>query len=195
MKITDISLKDLTFGRPSSGFMGGQFVSIQGPIVFQTPRMDSGGTYVWVPHGAPDSAGKRYWYLSVTDPMFDDFIQGLETRIIEEAIRESESWFGSSYEPDVIRSWFTGSLFGEHPRRMRFMVPGNRVDFFDEHNNSLTYEDLPKSGSVAAIVTLEGIWFRNRTFGIGYKLNQVKYYPEDPTKKAPPSYAFLDDES
>ena len=193
MRITDIDVNAMAFGQPTTGFMGGQFVGIRGPIVFQTPRMNSGWTYVWVPHGAPESAGKKYWYMSITDPTFDDFITRIENRVLQEAFLESESWFGGSFEPDVIRSWFTGSLFGEEPKSMRFLAQ-SRVDFFDAQNSILTFEDLPRSGQhpVAAIVTLEGIWFRNRAFGLAYKLNQVKYYPE--TTRHIQESAFLDDD-
>jgi len=188
LKITDISLGELSFGRPSPGYMGGQFVSIPGNIVFQTPKMETGGTYEW----GTGASTKKYWYLLITDPVVDDFFRRLEERVLEEAIRESVTWFGGTYEPDVIESWFTRCLYGEDPRRLRFLVPSRGIDFFDAQNAMLAYEDLPMSGPVAAIVTLEGIWFRNRSFGIGLKLNQVKYYPND--EPPPKMFAFLEDD-
>lgn len=184
VRIDQIDAKTLEFDRPSTGSFGaGQFIKLKSKIVLQTPRVETLGCYAWQLDAS--SPARQYFVFRCPDNMIE-WMRALETHVLEEASRQSKEWFGTVVDPSVIASWFVPSI---KEASMRLSIPFRgdecQVAFFDAKKNPVEFDQVPVNSLASVILELDGLWFRNKRFGLSWKLSQVKHYD------ASQRYSFL----
>jgi len=175
VRIDQIDAKTLEFLPPTVGSFGaGQFVRLKTKIVVQTPRVETIGCYAWQMDAS--SPAKQYFVFRCPDKMIE-WTRAIEARVLEEASSRSKEWFGTVVDPSVIASWFVPSI---KEANMRLNIPFRgeecQVAFFDAKKNPVEFDQVPANSLASVILELDGLWFRNKRFGMSWKLSQVKHY-------------------
>tara|TARA_Y100000389_G_scaffold195238_1_gene226365 strand:+ start:9190 stop:9909 length:720 start_codon:yes stop_codon:yes gene_type:complete len=140
---------------------------------------------------------------------FYDGIKQIEDKIIQEAMKNSLSWFKKkSITEDVVRTLFcssiaysidkeTGEITNKYPptfkAKIRFWENEFKCIVFDHNKEKIegdftTY--LGKGQNVSAIIKNGGLWFSGGKFGCTWNVEQLKV--DKPQTLI--GYAFLDDE-
>lgn len=175
VRIDQIDPTKLEFEKPCTGSFGsGQFVRLSDKIVVQTPRVETVGCYAWQLDAS--NPPKQYFVFRCPDKMIE-WVSSIEAKVLEEASAKSKEWFGNSVDPSVIASWFVPSI---KEANMRLSIPFRggecQVPFFDARKNPVEYDQVPANSLASVILELDGVWFRNKRFGMSWKLGQVKHY-------------------
>jgi hypothetical protein len=175
VRIDQIDPTSLVFEKPTPGSFGaGQFVRLKTRAVVQTPRVETVGCYAWQLDAT--SQAKQYFVFRCPDKMIE-WVQAIEQRLLEEAKSRSKEWFGTIVDPSVIASWFVPSI---KEANMRLSIPFRgeecQVAFFDAKKNPVEFDQVPVNSLASVILELDGAWFRNKRFGLSWKLSQVKHY-------------------
>ena len=175
VRIDQIDPSKLEFEKPGTGSFGaGQFIRLSSKIVVQTPRVETVGCYAWQLDAT--SPAKQYFVFRCPDKMIE-WVSSIETRVLEEAEKRSKEWFGTVVDPSVIASWLVPSI---KEANMRLSIPFRgdecQVSFFDAKKNPVEYDQVPVNSLASVILELDGLWFRNKRFGLSWKLFQVKHY-------------------
>lgn len=183
LKIEDVLPTSIQFKKPgNSSFGGGQFIAtrLEGErkICVQTPRVESMGCHAW----QFDSGSQpRRYFVFRCPPKLATWCQAIEQRVLDEAAKNSEAWFGIPVDPTVVATWFSSTL--KDGCLMRLTVPfrgdDSTVAFFDGDRNPIEYEEVPPEGVAAVLLELDGVWFRNKRFGVSWKLLQVRHYSSE----------------
>lgn len=167
------------------GYGSGQFIAIRAKdsrVSVQTPKMQCGGCYSWRFGDSGDAAPKRFLTVRVTDG-FGNWIRSIESKILESAEENAAEWFGTAVDKDTIASWFCDTLKGDDLATMRLTVPFRgdecQAGLFNSKNELIECDDVPQTGDAVLLLDLEGLWFQNRRFGIRWKLNQAKFFPNE----------------
>lgn len=189
MRIEEVLPDSLVFKKPSS-VGGGQYISIRTAddkkVVVQTPRVDTLGCHAWQFDGSSHS---KHYFVFSCPPKLATWCQAVERRVLDEAIKNATAWFGVPVDPALVQTWFSSGL--KDGCQMRLNVPFRGDDacvaFFDKDKNPIEFEYVPQAGVAALLMELDGVWFRNKRFGLSWKLVQVRHYSN--THK----YAFLPD--
>jgi hypothetical protein len=105
-----------------------------------------------------------------------------DSRIIDDAVTNSTSWFGKEWSREQLQNYYQSSIDDSS-----LQVQTGTPTFFTpskEHSKV-----PPSSGSICSVLLqLEGLWFLKRSFGPMWKLVQVRE-----RKKVEPVKCLIDD--
>jgi hypothetical protein len=176
-----------------------------------TPLMMTWGISDFVDEKTGESDGKYSMSLVFPNdqykkPTTDNFLQKLkdfENQILDDAVKNSEAWFGEEMSRDVAKHTFfpflkyskdkvTKKYDYTKPPTIRAKVPNysgkwavNIYDtkqnlIFPNDNEHLTPMDfIPKQSNVACALQCGGLWFGGKGWGITWKLTQCIVKPKD----------------
>jgi hypothetical protein len=176
-----------------------------------TPLMMTWGISDYVDEKTGESDGKFSMSLNFPNedystPATTEFLTKLkqfENQILDDAVRNSEAWFGEEMSREVAKHTFfpflkyskdkmTKRYDYSKPPSIRAKVPNynNRwvVEIYDTKgklifpcdNENLTPMDfVPKKSNVACVLQCGGLWFGGKGWGITWKLNQCVVKPQE----------------
>jgi len=140
-------------------------------------------------------------YATPATTEFLDKLKAFENQILDDAVRNSEAWFGEDMSREVAKHTFfpflkyskdklTKKIDYSKPPSIRAKVPnyGGRwnVEVYDTKrqllfpcdNDNLTPMDfVPSRSNVACVLQCGGLWFGGKGWGITWKLNQCVVKP------------------
>jgi len=130
-------------------------------------------------------------------------LKSFENQILDDAVRNSEAWFGEEMSREVAKHTFfpflkyskdkvTKKFDMNKPPSIRAKVPNynNRwaVEIYDTNSNlifpcdneNMTPMDfIPKKSNVACVLQCGGLWFGGKGWGLTWKLNQCVVKPQE----------------
>jgi hypothetical protein len=135
-----------------------------------------------------------------------DFLAKLrkfENQVLDDAVKNSEAWFGEEMSREVAKHTFfpflkyskdktTKKIDMTKPPSIRAKVPNynNRwaVEIYDtssklifpcENENMTPMDFIPKKSNVACVLQCGGLWFGGKGWGLTWKLNQCVVKPQE----------------
>ena len=139
-------------------------------------------------------------------PVTTEFLAKLrkfENQILDDAVKNSEAWFGEEMSREVAKHTFfpflkyskdktTKKIDMTKPPAIRAKVPNynNRwaVEIYDtnsklifpcENENMTPMDFIPKKSNVACVLQCGGLWFGGKGWGLTWKLNQCVVKPQE----------------
>lgn len=139
-------------------------------------------------------------------PVTNEFLAKLrkfENQILDDAVKNSEAWFGEEMSREVAKHTFfpflkyskdktTKKIDLTKPPAIRAKVPNynNRwaVEIYDtssklifpcENENMTPMDFIPKKSNVACVLQCGGLWFGGKGWGLTWKLNQCVVKPQE----------------
>jgi hypothetical protein len=130
-------------------------------------------------------------------------LKAFEEQILNDAVKNSEAWFGEEMSKEVVKHTFfpflkytkdkiTKKTDFSKPPSIRAKVPNYNgkwnVEIYDTKgalifpcdNENLTPMDfVPKQSNVACVLQCGGLWFGGKGFGVTWKLNQCVVKPRE----------------
>lgn len=185
----------------SGGKMG--FVSNGGKkLVFQTPEMYGPfGVKEWVNEN--DGSKKYDLQLSFKDiedretlQQLKKFLDDVDSKVIDEAFKNSPKWFGKKYKSkDVVSALFnesikyykdpeTGDRSDKYPANYKLKLPYRdgefKVEAYDHKQNKIDINTVQTKGArITALVECSGVWVIGGKFGVSYKGIQLQIKPKE----------------
>ena len=188
-----------------------EFVKLQTPkmkasLSFFQPKDDKTGE----PNGAPSykirmSFGRE---PEGTVKVYHDLLESWDEQMINMAVENSASWFKKpSLSRDTVEAKYSAMLnkyvdpetleeTGLYPDSTKLKLPVDsngqllpKVSIFDEDQNEIGLEDIPKSFHAIAIARCGGVWFASGKFGVSWKIEQLQIFR--PARVT--GYSFLPD--
>jgi len=144
--------------------------------------------------------------IDYSTPASNDFLAKcklFENQILDDAVRNSEAWFGEEMSREVAKHTFfpflkyskdktTKKVDPTKPPSLRAKVPNynNRwaVEIYDtnsklifpcENENMTPMDFIPKKSNVACVLQCGGLWFGGKGWGLTWKLNQCVVKPQE----------------
>lgn len=225
LKPADFDITKLKFGQVKQLNNGGKqvFLSYDNRKCYmQLPLMRAPfGVSVW----PGDNGGPTKYDVNVSFDDMDtsvnvkkwfDVVQSIETKMIDSAWENSQTWFKKKYpNREVVEALFspvirypkdrdTGEISNQYPPTMKLPLPVKHEDgkfAFSTYGSGREEIDLmdviattpqnTKGAGIQAIVQLMGIWVIGSKFGASFKVRQMKIAT---TNNTIPKYAFDDEE-
>jgi hypothetical protein len=175
-----------------------------------TPLMMTWGISDYTDEKTGESDGKftislnfpndQYKTQATTD--FLDKLKAFENQILDDAVKNSEVWFGEEMTREVAKHTFfpfikyskdknTKKIDYSKPPSIRAKVPNYdgrwAVEIYDTEqklifpcdNDRLTPQDfITKMSNVACVIQCGGLWFGGKGWGVTWKLNQCVVKPQ-----------------
>ena len=178
----------------------------------QTPLMMTWGISDFVDEKTGESDGKYTMSLNFPNdqyrkPATDEFLKKLidfENQVLDDAVKNSEIWFGEEMSRDVLKHTFfpvlkyvkdkqTKKIDKTKPPAIRAKIPNyngrwsieiydtsSNMLFPDSKNENITPIDLvPKQSNVACVLQCGGIWFGGKGWGVTWKVIQLVVKPKE----------------
>lgn len=186
------------------------YMNLEGkPLYFQTPICS-------VPFGvtAWDETAPRYiMNVNLSDQMLQK-IEEIESRVIDEALKESGKWFKKAINNrEVVSEFFTSSIRkdpkGVYGPTMKLNLPTRDNNIACEGYRKIlstgevlpleiTKDSIGKRCNIAAIVQCNTVWIAGgNKFGCTFKVVQLMRIDETPESTGGPNkitgYAFIED--
>jgi hypothetical protein len=211
-----VDVSNVTFGTPKTLDNGGKsiYVGINNkPLIIQTPEMEAPfGMSTWNTDKA--ETNKCTIELSFkgndTNKAMDNFykmLESLDTKLIEEGMTNSASWFKKKYNTtEVVEALYThmlkhykdkdtGEISDKYPPKFRLSVPFKEgkiaCPIYDKNKELVELADIDKGSKVTAIIQCQGIWVAGGKFGCSWKVIQLLVAPPATFK----GFAFKDVEN
>ena len=218
---TELDLSKITYTdlkRLESGIKVAYVNHNGGVINLQTPELTL--TFDSMDH---DNNGKYSCMASMkgieSNPQLQEFsekMKGIESKLLEDAGKNSVQWLGKKYSEEMILDKFTrimrpykdpetGEYTGKYPDNMSFKVVKRdgkfMCKFYDENRQRINVDNeneedyveiekvLAKGTSFRAILKCTGLWGSNIGFGLSWQAAQMKVKLPDNLEE----YAFRDD--
>ena len=176
-----------------------------------TPLMMTWGVSDYVDERTGESDGRFTMSLNFPNadyetPALKDFLAKLkafENQILDDAVKNSEAWFGEQMSREVAKHTFfpflkyskdktTKKIDLSKPPSIRAKVPnyGGRwaVEIYDtssnkifpcENDNMSPVDFIPKKSNVAAVLQCSGLWFGGKGWGVTWKVVQCVVKPQE----------------
>ena len=139
-------------------------------------------------------------------PQTEEFLKKLkdfESQILDDAVRNSEAWFGEEMSREVAKHTFfpflkytkdktTKKIDASKPPSIRVKVPnynnrwaieiydtGSNLIFPCDNENMTPMDFIPKKSNVACVVQCGGLWFGGKGWGLTWKLVQCVVKPQE----------------
>ena len=176
-----------------------------------TPLMMTWGISDFTDEKTGESDGKFTISLNFPNDQYKteattDFLKKLkdfENQILDDAVKNSETWFGDELSRDVVKHNFfpfikyskdknTKKIDLTKPPSIRAKVPNydgrwaieiydtNQKLIFPCDNDRMTPQDfITKMSKVACVLQCGGLWFGGKGWGVTWKLNQCVVKPQE----------------
>ena len=203
---------DMGYTKMKINSVGGKSVGIVNnstsrQLTFTTPLMMNWGVNVF-----ENKDGSKSYTLALQFPR-DDFetdetndflnmLKSMESKLLEDAVKNSKDWFGKSQSKEVIEAFWNPIL--KYPKNpdtkepdytrsptLKIKLPvwdgKYKFELFDEdgtlllpNDDDLAPEDIIQKGSkIKCILQCGGIWMANGSFGVSWKMFQAVYKGSD----------------
>lgn len=210
----EFDISNVSLSAPKKNSMGGLNILINyngGPLILQTPKMRAP---FGVDEGEGDSGTKKYSIntsLAGSAPkesydQLTSIFNQIDEYVKNEAIKNSEEWFGKKKSKDVVDELFKFTekkpkVEGKYPSTIKIKLPHSTKDskalfsLYDDKKKQIEFDlsdciPIEKGCELVTIIQCTGIWFVGKTsFGIGYKALSIKKYSNAKLT----GYAFVDD--
>ena len=195
--IDEISPDELEFSKPKQNSMGGQHIFMNmanclqsdSKVCFQTPKCKC-------PFGLNEYNNRYTLDLQVqNNSEMKTFLESLDSKLVEEASKNSFTWFKKSMHESVVKELYKPQLKtnGKFLPLMRVKLPVKNGEFdgqiYDENNQIMSMNEMSKGCEVQAIIESTGVYFVAKEFGISWKVLQLKVFPSQKLT----GYAFVDE--
>jgi hypothetical protein len=113
-------------------------------------------------------------------------IEEIDTRNLEAAQEQCETWFGKVLSANVIKSAYTPSLKDGQ-------ITGDRLEatkVFSTQQESLDFENIQPGKTCDVILEFAGLWFAKKAFGSTWNVVQVRVHEDPILDTYPEEYAF-----
>lgn len=121
--------------------------------------------------------------VDLTDEMVfevpSDKLDTIHETNIQNAIDNSQEWFGKKLQEKTLRSAYTREEMLSAER-----IPGTKI--FDHEKSLVDFETLAPGEVCSVIVEFAGLWFAKKAFGPSWNVVQVKKH--QPEEKVDDSY-------
>jgi hypothetical protein len=213
--VSDWNPEGVRYTPPKVNDRGGKSVNI---ISTQTGRWLHVSTPLMMTWGVADfvdekgeSDGKFSMTLNfpngdyATKPTTDflEKFKAFENKVLDDAVKHSELWFGEEMSREVAKHTFFSSLKyskdkitkkidSSKPPSIRPKVPvyngrwkmeiyntKNELIFPCENENLTPMDFIPKKSQVACVLECGGLWFGGKGWGITWKVNQAVVKPQE----------------
>ena len=117
-------------------------------------------------------------------------IEDINTRILEAALENCESWFGKKLSESVIKGAYTPGLKDDQ-------VTGERLDVtkvFNAQQELIDFENIQTDKTCDVILEFAGLWFAKKAFGPTWNIVQVRVHDDPILDTYPEEYAFVDED-
>jgi hypothetical protein len=142
-------------------------------------------------------------YGSAQTEEFLSKLKDFESQILDDAVRNSEAWFGEEMSREVAKHTFfpflkytkdktTKKIDASKPPSIRVKVPnynnrwaieiydtGSNLIFPCDNENMTPMDFIPKKSNVACVVQCGGLWFGGKGWGLTWKLVQCVVKPQE----------------
>jgi hypothetical protein len=142
-------------------------------------------------------------YESAATTSFLEKLKAFENQILDDAVKNSEAWFGEEMSREVAKHTFfpflkyskdklTKKIDPTKPPSIRAKVPNYggqwKVEIYDPQGNALfpcenqnmtPIDFIPKKSNVAAVIQCGGLWFGGKGWGLTWKLIQCVVQPQE----------------
>jgi len=206
----------IRYMQPKVNDRGGKSINIistqsNRSLHISTPLMMTWGIADFVDEKTGESDGK--YSMSLNFPNADyatassaellEKIKSFESQILEDAVKNSEAWFGEEMTLPVVKHTFfpflkytkdktTKKIDPTKPPSIRAKVPnyGGRwaIEIYDtkqqkifpsDNENMTPMDFIPKKSNVAAVLQCGGLWFGGKGWGLTWKLVQCVVKPQE----------------
>ena len=206
----------IRYMQPKVNDRGGKSINIistqsNRALHLSTPLMMTWGISDYTDEKTGESDGKFTISLNFPNDQYktdatDQFLKKLkefENQILDDAVKNSEAWFGDELSRDVVKHNFfpflkyskdknTKKFDYKKPPAIRAKVPNydgrwaieiydtNQKLIFPCDNDRMTPQDfITKLSKVACVIQCGGLWFGGKGWGITWKLNQCVVKPQE----------------
>ena len=142
-------------------------------------------------------------YSSPSTTEFLAKLKQFENQILDDAVKNSEAWFGESMSREVAKHTFfpflkyskdkmTKKFDYTKPPSIRAKVPNYsnkwNVEIYNtkgelifpcDNDNMTPMDFVPKKSNVACVLQCGGLWFGGKGWGITWKVNQIVVKPQE----------------
>lgn len=216
LSVSEWKPDSIRYMQPKVNDRGGKAISIistqsNRSLHLSTPLMMTWGIADFVDEKTGESDGKYSMSLNFPNADFantvtNDFLakmKSFENQILEDAVKNSEAWFGEEMSLPVVKHTFfpflkyskdktTKKFDLTKPPSIRAKVPNynNRwaIEIYDTKqqrifpcdNEMMTPMDfIPKKSNVACVLQCGGLWFGGKGWGLTWKLVQCVVKPQE----------------
>jgi hypothetical protein len=206
----------IRYMQPKVNDRGGKSINIistqsNRALHLSTPLMMTWGISDYTDEKTGESDGKFTISLNFPNDQYktdatDQFLKKLkefENQILDDAVKNSEAWFGDELSRDVVKHNFfpflkyskdknTKKFDYNKPPAIRAKVPNydgrwaieiydtNQKLIFPCDNDRMTPQDfITKLSKVACVIQCGGLWFGGKGWGVTWKLNQCVVKPQE----------------
>ena len=216
LPVNQWNTSSIRYMQPKVNDRGGKSINIistqtNRALHISTPLMMTWGISDFTDEKTGESDGKFNISLNFPNEQYkteatNDFLKKLkdfENQILDDAVKNSEVWFGDELSRDVVKHNFfpfikyskdknTKKLDLTKPPSIRAKVPNydgrwaieiydtNQKLIFPCDNDRMTPQDfITKLSKVACVIQCGGLWFGGKGWGITWKLNQCVVKPQE----------------
>lgn len=114
-------------------------------------------------------------------------IEDIDTRNLEAALENCESWFGKKLSESVIRGAYTSSVKDDQ-------VTADRIDatkVFNAQHELIEFENVQTGKTCDVILEFAGLWFAKKAFGSSWNIVQVRVHDDPILDTYPEEFAFV----
>jgi hypothetical protein len=216
LTVNDWNVSSVKYMQPKVNDRGGKSISListqtNRSLHLSTPLMMTWGIQDWTDEKTGESNGS--YKISLNFPTEDykkddttnflNKMKDFENKILDDAVKNSEAWFGEQMSRDVAKHTFFPFLKYPKDKNTKKIdytkapsispkVPiyndkwsveiydSNRKLLFPNENSILTPLDfVPRKSMVACVLQCTGIWFGGKGWGVTWKLNQCAVKPQE----------------
>jgi hypothetical protein len=216
LPVSEWNTSGIRYMQPKVNDRGGKSINIistqtNRSLHVSTPLMMTWGISDYVDEKTGESDGKFSMSLNFPNGDYEtknttEFLNKLkafENQILDDAVRNSEAWFGEEMSREVAKHTFfpflkyskdkqTKKIDTTKPPSIRAKVPNynNRwaIEIYDtkgamlfpcDNENMTPMDFVPKKSNVACVLQCGGLWFGGKGWGITWKLIQCVVKPQE----------------
>jgi len=216
LPVSEWNTSSIRYMQPKVNDRGGKSINIistqtNRSLHVSTPLMMTWGISDYVDEKTGESDGKFSMSLNFPNSDYEtknttEFLNKLkafENQILDDAVRNSEAWFGEEMSREVAKHTFfpflkyskdkqTKKIDTTKPPSIRAKVPNysNRwaVEVYDtkgtmlfpcDNENMTPMDFVPKKSNVACVLQCGGLWFGGKGWGVTWKLIQCVVKPQE----------------
>lgn len=212
----NIDISNISYGSVKVNDKGGKSIYIGyngAPLIVQTPFLKAPFGMSTYKKEDDDDIDKIVKYTVATNlssankacTNFVEFLNKLDSAVLEAAVSNSKDWFGKQQKEKVISAFYTplvkhakdketGKIVDKYPAKFSIpvIVKNNEIitKCFNSNKESVTLTTIPNNSMVRTIMQCTGIWIVDKKFGISWKVLQMEVAEPDNLD----AYAALSDD-